>query len=99
LNRFARISICGQISQYSNTKVEIGPRFLFNLIFSSAKIQGFLASDYMSEFGPASAELAAWVKSGQIKYREDIIEGFENLPKAFIGMLQGDNIGKRLVKV
>jgi NADPH-dependent curcumin reductase CurA len=99
LNRYARISICGQISQYSNTKVEMGPRFLFNLIFSSAKVQGFLASDYISQFGPASAELAGWVKSGQIKYREDIVEGFENLPKAFIGMLKGDNIGKRFVKV
>jgi NADPH:quinone reductase len=99
LNRYARISICGQISQYSNTKIEVGPRFLFNLIFSSASIKGFLASDYIPRFGPALAELAGWVKSGQIKYRADIVEGFENLPRAFIGMLQGENTGKRFVKV
>jgi NADPH-dependent curcumin reductase CurA len=99
LNRYARISICGQISQYSNTKVEVGPRFLFNLIFSSARIKGFLASDYISQFGPALVELAGWVKSGRIKYRADIVEGFENLPRAFIGMLQGENTGKRFVKV
>ncbi len=99
LNRYARVSICGQISQYSNTEIQMGPRFLFSLIFSSATIKGFLASDYISQFGPALLELAGWVKSGQINYRADVVEGFENLPQAFIGMLQGENMGKRFVKV
>jgi NADPH-dependent curcumin reductase CurA len=99
LNLGARISICGQISQYNNTKPEMGPRLLGMLIVARAKAQGFLVSDYASRFGPAIAEMAGWVRSGQIKYREDIVEGFENLPKAFIGLLQGENIGKRLVKV
>ena len=99
INVGARISICGQISQYNNTKVEMCPRFLSALIIARAKVQGFLISDYFARFGPALAEMSQWVKSGQIKYREDIVDGFENLPKAFIGLLQGENIGKRLVKL
>ena len=99
INLGARISVCGQISQYNNIKTEMGPRFLGALIIARAKVQGFLISDYFARFGPALAEMSQWVRSGQIKYREDIVDGFENLPKAFIGLLQGENIGKRLVKV
>jgi NADPH-dependent curcumin reductase CurA len=99
INLGARVSICGQISQYNNTKMEMGPRFLGALIVARAKVQGFLVSDYAARFGPALAEMSQWVRSGEIKYREDIVDGFENLPKAFIGLLQGENIGKRLVKV
>ena len=99
LNVGARISICGQISQYNNTKVEMGPRLLGALIVSRAKVQGFLVSDYAQRFGPALVEMAGWLKAGKLKYREDIVEGFDNLPAAFIGLLQGENIGKRLVKV
>jgi len=99
INLGARISICGQISQYNNTKTEMGPRFLGALIIARAKVQGFLISDYAARFGPALAEMSQWIRSGQIKYREDIVEGFENLPKALIGLFHGENIGKRLVKV
>lgn len=99
LNVGARISICGQISQYNNAKPEMGPRLLGALIVARAKVQGFLVSDYAARFAPALAEMSAWVRDGKIKYREDIIEGFENLPKAFIGLFAGENIGKRLVKV
>jgi NADPH-dependent curcumin reductase CurA len=99
LNVGARISVCGQISQYNNAQMEMGPRILGALIVARAKVQGFLISDYAARFGPALVEMAGWVKSGKIKYREDIVEGFENLPKAFIGLFHGDNIGKRIVKV
>ncbi len=99
LNVGARISICGQISQYNATKMETGPRLLGALIVARAKVQGFLVSDYAAQFGPALAEMGGWVKEGKIKYREDIVAGFENLPKAFIGLFAGENTGKRLVKV
>jgi NADPH-dependent curcumin reductase CurA len=99
LNVGARISICGQISQYNNTKMETGPRLLGALIVARAKVQGFLVSDYAAKFGPALMEMGGWVRDGKIKYREDIVEGFENLPKAFIGLFAGENTGKRLVKV
>ena len=99
LNVGARISICGQISQYNATKMEMGPRLLGALIVARAKAQGFLVSDYAAKFGPALMEMGGWVHDGKIKYREDIVDGFENLPKAFIGLFGGENTGKRLVKV
>lgn len=99
LNVGARISICGQISQYNATKMETGPRLLGALIVARAKVQGFLVSDYAAKFGPALQEMGGWVHAGKIKYREDIVEGFENMPKAFIGLFGGENTGKRLVKV
>ena len=99
INVGARISVCGQISQYNNAKPEMGPRLLGILIVARAKMQGFLVTDYGARFGPALTVLTGWYRSGQIKNREDIVEGFENLPQAFIGLLKGENIGKRLVKV
>jgi hypothetical protein len=99
INTFARMSICGQISQYNNAKPEMGPRLLGMLIVARAKAQGFLITDYMPRFGEALAEMSGWLREGKIKYCEDIVEGFENLPKAFIGLFHGENIGKRIVKV
>ncbi|MGA3204349.1 MAG: NADP-dependent oxidoreductase [Bryobacteraceae bacterium] len=99
INTFARLSICGQISQYNNAKPEMGPRLLGMLIVARAKVQGFLVSDYMPRFGVGLTEMSTWLREGKIKHREDIIDGFENLPKAFIGLFHGENIGKRMVKV
>jgi leukotriene B4 12-hydroxydehydrogenase/15-oxo-prostaglandin 13-reductase len=99
LNTHSRIAVCGQISQYNNTKLELGPRLFGALIVHRAKVQGFLVSDYISRAGEAFAEMAGWLREGKLKYREDIVEGFENMPKAFIGLFHGENIGKRIVKV
>jgi hypothetical protein len=77
----------------------MGPRLLGMLIVARAKAQGFLITDYMARFGEGLAEMSGWVREGKIKYREDIVEGFENLPKAFIGLFHGENIGKRIVKI
>jgi hypothetical protein len=99
LNTFARISICGQISQYNNAKPEMGPRLTGMLIVARAKMQGFLVSDYAPRFGEALTEMAGWLKEGKLKHREDIVDGFENLPKAFIGLFHGENTGKRLVRI
>ena len=99
LNVHARIAICGQIALYNATKVEMGPRFLGALIVSRAKVQGLLVSDYASRWGAAMVEMAGWIREGKLKYREDIVEGFENMPKAFIGLFEGENTGKRIVKV
>jgi len=98
LNTHARISVCGQISQYNVEKPETGPRWLWALIVKQARVEGFLVFQFADRFLQASAEMAQWIKDGKLKYKEDIVEGIENLPKAFIGMLQGDNTGKRLVK-
>jgi len=99
LNTHSRLAICGQISQYNNTKLELGPRLFGALIVYRAKVQGFLISDYAPRFGEALKEMSGWVRDGKLKYREDVVEGFENMPKAFIGLFHGENIGKRIVKL
>ncbi|MBI3838566.1 MAG: NADP-dependent oxidoreductase [Planctomycetia bacterium] len=99
LNPRARLSICGQISQYNVKESEVGPRWLWALIVKQARAEGFLVFQFADRFQEAAEEMAGWIKQGKLKYREDIVEGFENLPRAFIGMLGGDNTGKRLVKV
>jgi NADPH-dependent curcumin reductase CurA len=95
----ARVSVCGQISLYNLEKPEMGPRFLPLLIVYRAKVEGFLVIDYAPRFGEGMAQLTAWFKEGKLKYDETIEDGLENAPRAFIGMLQGKNTGKQLVKV
>ena len=95
----ARVAICGQISQYNLEKPELGPRKLLHLIVKRARVEGFLVFEFADRFDEGFRQMAEWLKTGQIKYRETIVEGFENAPMAFIGMLKGANIGKQLVKV
>jgi len=99
LNARARISVCGQISQYNLEKPEVGPRWLGQLIVKQAKVQGFLVSGYAARFPEALERLATWLKQGKLKYREDVAQGIEAAPQAFIGMLQGKNQGKQLVQL
>ena len=99
LNARARIAICGQISQANDTQPSTGPRLWRHILVARAKVQGFLVFDYAARYAPALEQLGEWVRSGQIRYREDIIEGFENMPRALIGLFRGENLGKRLVKI
>jgi NADPH-dependent curcumin reductase CurA len=98
LNVGARIVICGQISQYNLERPD--PTFHPGLlIVHRARMEGFLVSDYAHRFDEAAARLARWVAEGKIRWREDVTEGLENAPRAFIAMLRGQNRGKALVKV
>ena len=99
INVGARISICGQISQYNLEKPELGPRLLWSLIRNQARVEGFLVFQFLSRFGEGMREMAEWIKQGKVKYREEIAEGLENTPATFISMLKGANTGKQLVKV
>jgi NADPH-dependent curcumin reductase CurA len=95
----ARIAICGQISQYNADDVPQGPRNLGVVTRTRTRIEGFLVYDFAGQHETSRARLAGWIRDGRLKYREDVVEGFENAPAAFMGMLRGDNLGKRLVKV
>ena len=99
LNPKARISICGQISQYNALKPEPGPRIFIYLLTKQARAEGFLVYQFADRYPEGIAQMAKWIKEGKLKHREQIVEGFENTPRAFIGMLQGENTGKMLVKV
>lgn len=99
INTGARIAVCGQISQYNLEAPELGPRWLARLILKQAKVQGFLVSAYAERFPAARRQLARWLQQGKLKYREDVARGIEAAPQAFIGMLQGTNLGKQLVQL
>jgi NADPH-dependent curcumin reductase CurA len=98
LNPFARITICGLVSQYSATE-PYGMRNLRSVLTNRVRMQGFIVSDRMELWPRALADLAQWVAAGKIKYRESVAHGLENAPKAFLGMLRGENFGKQLVKL
>lgn len=93
-----RVLVCGQISQYNLEEPDFGPRNLWNLISKQARIEGFLVFNFASDHDVARARMADWVRSGVLKYKEDVVEGFENMPRAFIGLMNGANFGKLLIK-
>ena len=62
-------------------------------------MKGFIVSDYADRFGEAAAGLAGWLQEGKLKYEETVVEGFDQLPHAFLGLFSGENIGKQLVKI
>jgi hypothetical protein len=99
INTGARISVCGQSSQYNLEQPEPGPRWLGQLIVKQAKVQGFQVSSYAERFPAGLEQLASWLKEGKLKYREDVAQGIEAAPQAFIGMLEGKNQGKQLVQL
>jgi len=99
LNRGARIAVCGVLSQYNNDGAPYGitnTRLIFD---KSLRIEGFVLSNYRDKWPAARAELEDLFLSGHLKYRETIAEGISNAPAAFIGMLQGKNFGKQLVRL
>ncbi|MGD0755789.1 MAG: NADP-dependent oxidoreductase [Bacteroidales bacterium] len=98
LDFHARIALCGQISQYNNTKPYTGPSILPMLLTRSVRLQGFIVSNYSERFGEALSHLTQWVNDGKLKYTETIIQGFDKLPDAFLGLFSGNNLGKMLVK-
>lgn len=99
LNVDASVAICGQISLYNATELPTGPRKLMNLIETRATVEGFLVRDFSERFDQSARQLGQWVADGTIQYRETITEGIENAPDAFLGLFEGDNIGKQLVQV
>ena len=99
INTGARISVCGQISQYNLEEPEPGPRNMGALVVNQAKMEGFLVGKFANRFEEARHRIAGWIKRGKIQYKEDIVEGIENAPRAFMGMLRGENFGKLLIKV
>jgi len=98
-NTFSRIVICGQIALYNLEKPELGPRLLSLVLTRQLKVEGFIVSRYAERWAEGLTKLTEWVRSGQIKYRENVVESIENAPRAFIEMLGGSNIGKQLVKI
>jgi NADPH-dependent curcumin reductase CurA len=100
MKNFGRIACCGAVSQYDGAAPPHGPRGIPGLIVTKRlTLQGFVVMDFDDRREAALKELQTWVASGQLKVQEDIIDGLENTPAALIGLLHGENRGKRMVKV
>ncbi len=96
--------ICGLIAGYNSERPPEGPDrmplLMGTLLKKRIRMQGFIIGDhYGPEFSEFMAEMGPWVKEGRVRFREDVVEGLENAPKAFIGLLEGENFGKLVVKL
>ncbi|MGL0941953.1 NADP-dependent oxidoreductase [Vibrio vulnificus] len=103
LNTGARIPLCGLISQYNATSLPEGPDRMFmlmaQLLIKRIKMQGFIIfDDYGHRYGEFAADMSQWLAQGKIHYREHLVQGLENAPDAFIGLLEGKNFGKMVVQ-
>jgi len=98
INLGARIPLVGLISQYNAEKLPSGPN-LMPLLVKRALIKGFLVGDYQERQTEFTKDVSQWLQTGKLKYKEDIVNGLEAAPKAFIGLLQGKNFGKLIVQV
>jgi hypothetical protein len=95
----ARVVLCGAISRSNLTAPTPGPSNYVNLIFRRARMEGFIVLDYAARYDEASSALAGWAKSGALRYREHVVEGFERLPDALVGLFHGENVGKQIVHI
>ena len=104
LNTSARIPLCGLISQYNATELPEGtdhlPLLMGKLLTKRIKVQGFIIfDDYGHRYGEFAQDINQWLAEGKIQYREHLVQGLENAPEAFIGLLEGKNFGKLVVQI
>jgi hypothetical protein len=98
LNNFSRVAVCGMIASYNDPAPQPGPD-LRTVLVKRMTVRGFIVTELWPKYPNAFGELADWYHQGKIKYREDVVEGLEKAPEAFLGLLQGKNFGKLAVKV
>lgn len=99
INQFARIIICGAIALYNATQPPVGPRIQPILLVKSATMRGFILNDFAPLFRDAVMQLGKWMAEGKITHSETIVEGFDNIPQAFLDLFEGKNKGKMIVRV
>jgi NADPH-dependent curcumin reductase CurA len=103
LNEFARIPVCGLIAQYNATGAFPGPDrlpiLMRQVLSKSLTLRGFIQREFVDQRLEFYRQMASWIADGRVRYREDIVDGLDNAPAAFIGMLQGHNFGKLVVRL
>jgi NADPH-dependent curcumin reductase CurA len=98
-NQFARFVECGMISRYNDERPEPGPRNMPLIVTKRILLQGFIVGDRFDRARDFFSDMTQWLREGKIRYRETYVDGIENAPRAFIGLLRGENIGKMLVRL
>jgi NADPH-dependent curcumin reductase CurA len=103
LNDFARVPVCGLIAHYNTSEPPPGPDrlplLMRDTLIKRLTFRGFIVSDFQSQYGQFLADMDRWIREGKMKYREDITTGLENAPRELIGLLRGENFGKKLIRV
>ena len=103
LNSFARIPVCGLIAHYNDTAAPAGPdrvpTLMRAILTKRLTLRGFIVSDFATQAADFARDVGGWLREGRIRYREDVVDGLENAPAAFIGLLKGRNFGKLLIRV
>lgn len=99
INKFSRTVVCGAISVYNKTELPKSTSIQPFLIKNSSLMQGFIIFDYKERHSEGIQQLAQWIQEGKLQYEETIVEGFDNIPQAFLDLFEGKNKGKMLVKV
>ena len=99
LKPHGRIAACGMISRYNDEKPEPGPSNLTNIVSKSLQIKGFIVTDHFDLQGQFIQDLSTWMMKGQIQNKQTVYDGIEKAPEAFIGLFEGANTGKMVVKV
>jgi len=95
----ARVVVCGVIHQYNMTEDYLGPSPWRHLLIKRARVEGFLIFDWFDRYPEGLARMGAWLDAGQVNYREDVTDGLDAAPEALIGLLEGRNFGKAIVKI
>lgn len=103
LNNFARIPVCGLVAHYNDVAqpqaLDRLPKLMSDILVKRLTVRGFIKSDFSDQEPMFEKDMSEWIREGRVKYLEDIAAGLENAPKALIGMLQGKNIGKQIIRV
>lgn len=99
IDMHARVVICGGISRYERGQLPAGPENYFNLIFKRASMSGFIVLDYIPEYPVAQKRMREWIRNGQIRFKEDMQEGFDNIPATLNRLFSGENFGKQILKM
>ena len=95
----ARVVICGAISQYNNKEAVKGPANYLSLLVNRARMQGMVVTDYVSRYPEAMQDMASWLQSGQLKSKEDVVDGLETFPETLMKLFTGGSFGKLVLKV
>jgi NADPH-dependent curcumin reductase CurA len=103
LNNFARVPVCGIIAHYNATELPAGPNRVPELMRATLvkrlTFRGFIVGDFASQYPDFLRDVTGWLREGRVKYREDITDGLENAPRELIGLLKGENFGKKSIRV
>ncbi len=103
LNNFARIPVCGLIAHYNDTELPAGPnhvpQVMQSILIKRLTFRGFIVWDFAAQYPDFLRDMSGWLREGCVKYREDITDGLENAPRELIGLLKGENFGKKIIRV